>query len=134
MPGDTAVEFESRDLAEVIALWQSTAGSRPASVLSVENGAGVVATFPPVTSWETGPPCDFDLIYPVRVAARALLDLPAPWRALSLSDFLCHVFDASHSASPEETIRVTVRCIEALGGGLPERLRASTRRVGDAPS
>jgi len=131
MPGDTAIEFELRDLAEVIELWQSTAGSRPASVLRVENGAGVFAMFPPVASWDSGPPRDFDIVHPVRVAARALLDLPAPWRALSLSDFLCHVFDASHSASPEETIRVTVRCIEALGGGLPARLRATTRRLGD---
>lgn len=131
MPGDGAVEFESRDLAEVIALWQSTAGRRPASVLRVENGAGVIAMFPPVASWEVGPPRDFDLIHPVRIAARALLALPAPWRALSLSDFLCHVFDASHSASPEETIRMTVRCIDALGGGLPARLRASTGRLGE---
>jgi hypothetical protein len=132
MPSDAAVEFESRDLAEVIALWQSTAGSRPASVLRVENGAGVIAIFPPVASWEAGPPRDFDLVYPVRVAARALLALPAPWRALSLSDFLCHVFDASHSASPEDTIRMTVHCIGALGGGLPTRLRATTGRFGDA--
>jgi hypothetical protein len=131
MPGDSAIEFESRDLGEVVALWQSTAGSRPPSVLRVENGAGVIAMFPPVGSWEAGPPRDFDLIFPVRVAVRALLDLPAPWRALALSDFLCHVFDASHSASPEETIRVTVRCIEALGGGLPARLRATTRGLGE---
>jgi hypothetical protein len=127
MPGETFIEFEVRDVGKVVAMWQSTAGSRPASVLHVESGAGVVAIFPPVASWETGPPQDFDLVHPVRSAAHVALNLRDPWRALSLSDFLCHVFDASHSASPEETLRVTVGCIEALTGGTPQRLRATTR-------
>jgi hypothetical protein len=125
MQSETSIEFEPSDLAECIRLWESTAGSRPASVLHVENGTGVVAMFPPVASWDDlGPARDFDLVYPMRSAAAAALKLPAPWRALALSDFLCHVFDSSRSASPEETIRTTIDAIAALGGGLPQRLRA----------
>jgi hypothetical protein len=125
MQNETSIEFESSDVAECIELWRSTAGSRPASVLHVENGAGVVAMFPPVASWDDlGPARDFDLVYPARSAATAALKLPAPWRALALSDFLVHIFDASRSASPEDTIRTTIEAIAALGGGLPQRLRA----------
>jgi hypothetical protein len=124
LPSGTFIEFEARDLARVVELWQATAGT---SVLQVEDGAGVVAIFPPFASWEAGPPQDFDLVHPVRAAAHVALKLSAPWRALSISDFLCHVFDTSHSATPEETLGVTVRCIEALSGGLPQRLRATSR-------
>jgi hypothetical protein len=127
MQSDTFIEFEVRDVAEVVELWRSTAGARPAPVLRVEGGSGVVAIFPPVASWETGPPQDFDLVHPLRAAAHVALNLRAPWRALSISDFLCHVFDTSHSASPEETLRVTVACIEALAGGEPQRLRATAQ-------
>jgi hypothetical protein len=132
MPKETSIEFEPCDVTDCLELWQSTAGSRPASVLQIENGAGVVAMFPPVASWDDlGPARDFDLVYPARTAATAALKLPAPWRAFAVSDFLCHIFDASRSASPEDTIRTTIGCIAALGGGLPQRLRAKAFVPGD---
>jgi hypothetical protein len=133
MSDQISIEFEPRDVAECVELWHSTAAGRPGCVLHVENGNGVVAMFPPVTSWDDlGSARDFDLVYPVRAAAAATLKLPPPWRAFPLSDFLCHIFDASRSASPEDTIRTTIECIEALGGGLPQRLRARAFVPGDA--
>jgi hypothetical protein len=127
MSDQTCIEFEPRDVAECIGLWHSIAGSRPAHVLHLENGSGIVAMFPPVASWEDlGPARDFDLVFPAGTPAVAALKLAPPWRALPLSDFLCHIFDASRTASPEETIRTTIDCMEALGGGLPPRLRART--------
>jgi len=132
MQSETSIEFEPSDVTECIELWQSTAGSRPASVLHVENGTGVVAMFPPVASWEDlGSARDFDLVYPARSAATVALKLPSPWRAFAVSDFLVHIFDASRSASPEDTIRASIGAIAALGGGLPQRLRAKAFVPGD---
>jgi hypothetical protein len=122
-----SLEFEPGDIAACVTAWRSTAGREPARVMHVENGAGIVAMFAPIGCWdELGTARDFDLVYPARTSMLSAVRLSEPWHALPISDFLVHIYDASRSAPPEEVIRVMVGCIEALAGGLPERLIATS--------
>jgi hypothetical protein len=119
------IEFDATDIAQCVALWRATAGNVPPLAMHLESETGVVAMFAPIRSWDDlGTSRDFDLVYPPRAAAFALLNVVAPWRTLPISDFLSHVYDASRTASPDEVIRVAIECIQAIAMSPSRRLRA----------